>query len=258
MLKRYIIIVLVALMPFLCIAQDMITKEQFKEIKQSAGIMSRDKMKQVFLGLCNSYKVKEKEKKVETYMSEQFDKDLFECYYDIASKYLTVDDYKYLIEKKNDPVAISATEHQARLTKMISDSLSVFTTLFENVISDGQSTVVEYECPESYQAKWKEIYGGNSNLFKSLYESVSQIQKGKGFNMDEDEYMGIYIPCVQAMICNWSYKFLTEKDLDYFIKEKDSPTQQHFSQYKKAMLMSKDDNIGTAVIKKAMEYFMIK
>ena len=191
MLKRYIIIVLVALMPFLCIAQDMITKEQFKEIKQSAGIMSRDKMKQVFLGLCNSYKVKEKERKVETYMSEQFDKDLFECYYNIASKYLTVDDYKYLIEKKNDPVAISATEHQARLTKMISDSLSVFTTLFENVISDGQSTVVEYECPESYQAKWKEIYGGNSNLFKSLYESVSQIQKGKGFNMDEDEYMGI-------------------------------------------------------------------
>ena len=36
--------VLVALMPFLCSAQDMITKEQFKEIKQSAGIMSRDKM----------------------------------------------------------------------------------------------------------------------------------------------------------------------------------------------------------------------
>ena len=182
--------VLVALMPFLCIAQDMITKEQFKEIKQSAGIMSRDKMKQVFLGLCNSYKVKEKERKVETYMSEQFDKDLFECYYNIASKYLTVDDYKYLIEKKNNPVAISATEHQARLTKMISDSLSVFTTLFENVISDGQSTVVEYECPESYQAKWKEIYGGNSSLFKSLYESVSQIQKGKGFNMDEDDIWG--------------------------------------------------------------------
>ena len=72
--------VLVALMPFLCIAQDMITKEQFKEIKQSAGIMSRDKMKQVFLGLCNRYKVKENERKVETYISEQFDKDLFESF----------------------------------------------------------------------------------------------------------------------------------------------------------------------------------
>ena len=76
--------------------------------------------------------------------------------------------------------------------------------------------------------------------------------------LDENEYTDIFIPCVYAKICNWSYKLITEKELDFFLKEKNLPAQQHWKQYKNAMINSKDDNIGTAIIGKAMEYFGIK
>ena len=247
---------LVVLMSSVVVAQDMITKEQFKEILQSTNI-SRNQVRQILLALCNTYKVKNREEKVEEYMSKQYDEDLFDCYYNVASKFLTVEDYKYFLEKKNNPIAISATEHQTQLKKMISDSLSVFAALAEEVISDGQSTVVKYECPESYKAKWKEVFD-NQDLVKNIYTLLLQSFGEENVKLDEDEYTDIFIPCVYAKICNWSYKLITEKELDFFIKEKNLPAQQHWKQYKNAMINSKDDNIGTAIIGKAMEYFGIK
>lgn len=257
MMKRFILLALVVLMSSVVVAQDMITKEQLKEIQQSVGNISRNQVRQILFALCNTYKVKNREERVEEYMSKQYDEDLLDCYYNVASKYLTVDDYKYMLENKNNPVAISATEHQTQLKKMISDSLSVFAALAEEVISDGQSTVVEYECPESYKTKWKDVYD-NQDLVKNIYTLLLQSFGGENVKLDEDEYTDIFIPCVYAKICNWSYNLLTEKELDHFIKEKNSPAQQHWKEYRSAMINSKDDNIGTAIIGKAMKYFGIK
>ena len=257
MMKRFVLMALVMLMSSVAVAQDMITKEQLKEIQLSTGNISRNQVRQILLGLCNTYKVENREARVEEYMSKQYDEDLFDCYYNVASKYLTVEDYKYSIEKKNNPVAMSATEHQAQLKRMIPDSLSVFAALAEEVISDGQSTVVEYECPESSKAKWKEVYD-NPELAKNIYTLLLQSLGKEDVKLDEDEYTDIFVPCVSAKLCNWSYKLITEKELDYFIKEKNSPTQLHWKQYRNAMINSKDDNIGTAIIGKAMGYFGIK
>ena len=256
MMKRFVFMALVMLMSSVVVAQNMITKEQFKEIQQSAGSVSRNQVRQILTALCNTYKVKNKEERVEEYMSKQYDEDLFDCCYNVASKYLTVEDYKYLQEKKNNPIAISATEHQNQLKRMMADSVSVFAALAEEVISDGQSTVVKLECPESYQAKWKEVYN-DKDLVKNLYTLLLQSFGEEKIKLDEDEYTDIFIPCVSAKVCNWSYKLLTEKELDYFIKEKNSSAQQHWKQYRSAMINSKDSNIGTAIIGKAMTYFGI-
>ena len=107
------------------------------------------------------------------------------------------------------------------------------------------------------KAKWKEVYD-NPELAKNIYTLLLQSLGKENVKLDEDEYTDIFVPCVSAQLCNWSYKLITEKELDYFIKEKNSPTQQHWKQYRSAMINSKDDNIGTAIIGKAMEYFGIK
>ena len=102
MMKKFVLMALVMLMSSVAVAQDMITKEQLKEIQLSTGNISRNQVRQILLGLCNTYKVENREARVEEYMSKQYDEDLFDCYYNVASKYLTVEDYKYSIEKRSD------------------------------------------------------------------------------------------------------------------------------------------------------------
>jgi predicted GIY-YIG superfamily endonuclease len=249
-----LMISLVVMMSSSAFAQSEITREQFAEIHQH-GDASRNQIRQIVESLCNEHNVEDREKKIDEYMRSQYDKDLFDCYYEVAKKYLTVDDYKYYVGRKNDPAIRLASEHQAKLKKMTIDSMAVFIDLAEQVISDGQSTVVEYECPKSYRAKWEKYNSENDAIRKSVFSLIKQTT---GSNMDEDEMIQIFIPCVSAKVCNWAYKILTEKDLDIFIKEKKSPSHQHIMQYRQAMVKSPDDNIGTAIMKKIMAYFGIE
>ena len=163
-----LMISLVVMMSSSAFAQSEITREQFAEIHQH-GDASRNQIRQIVESLCNEHNVEDREKKIDEYMRSQYDKDLFDCYYEVAKKYLTVDDYKYYVGRKNDPAIRLASEHQAKLKKMTIDSMAVFIDLAEQVISDGQSTVVEYECPKSYRAKWEKYNSENDAIRKSVF-----------------------------------------------------------------------------------------
>ena len=63
-MKRFILLALVVLMSSVVVAQDMITKEQLKEIQQSVGNISRNQVRQILFALCNTYKVKNREERV--------------------------------------------------------------------------------------------------------------------------------------------------------------------------------------------------
>ena len=88
-----LIISLVVMMSSSAFAQSEITREQFAEIHQH-GDASRNQIRQIVESLCNEHNVEDREKKIDEYMRSQYDKDLFDCYYEVAKKYLTVDDYK--------------------------------------------------------------------------------------------------------------------------------------------------------------------
>ena len=64
MMKRFVLLALVVLMSSVVVAQDMITKEQLKEIQQSVGNISRNQVRQILFALCNTYKVNNREERV--------------------------------------------------------------------------------------------------------------------------------------------------------------------------------------------------
>lgn len=247
---RFFIIVFGLIIPSALFAQTDIVTKQDASTSSRLTEVATDNFRQIVESILKQYKVKVKERKIDEYMSGQFKKDFAESYNELAMRYLTEDDIKYLKERKNDASYVLANEHQRQLNKMVVDSAIVFMKLAKEIGSDGQSAMIDYDAPERYVEKWQYLSKDDNAILEGLRRMVQSA-------MDTDEFETIFVPSVKAKICNWSFKYLTEQDLDVLIKEKDSPANQHSKEYQRDMVNGKL-NIAEPLAKRVMAYFGIE
>ena len=257
MLKTVLLLFLI-LIPLNISAQDKISFEQYKSAlyTKESGSLSRNMMRSIAEMVCKKYKVKDKENKIDAYFDEQFGDDVLECHYLYASKYLTVEDCVCFEERKKDSLLMEAMAHKVKAKQILTDSVEQLTSVAKMLDKERESVKFpEYKCSESYKTKWIELCGGYEAYMEAVSKQFQPLFKNK--KIDAEDFFEPLFEYNIIWTCNLVSSVITEDDLDVMLKVKNSVANEHFNQYRLAMI-NDSKNVGEFFVEKMMAYFGVK